>query len=316
MHPTLQDEIKRHFGSDALNQLEEDALEPMELLKRLEDTHNQLLQSEKMASIGSLAAGVAHEINNPIGFVASNLNSLRDYIEDLVKVVNAFSTAKGDPQLLAEAEEVAKEVDLTFLREDVVILLDECREGVGRVRRIVQDLRDFSHVDHGEWVISDLHQGLDSTLNIVNNEIKYTATVEKDYGLLPEIACIGSQLNQVFMNLLINAAHSIEKNGVITIRTRCDGDWISIAITDTGVGIDPDSLKRIFDPFFTTKPVGKGTGLGLSLSYGIVKRHGGRIEVQSKPKQGSTFTVWLPVRLEKPEVPAASLALQPGNSIG
>lgn len=306
MHPTLQNEFKRHFGSDALAHLEDEAFEPNKLIKRLEEAHNQLLQSEKMASIGSLAAGVAHEINNPIGFVASNLNSLREYIADLVKVVNAYSTAKGDPKLVAKAEAIAKEVDLAYLQEDVVILLDECREGVSRVRRIVQDLRDFSHVDHGEWVISDLHKGLDSTLNIVNNEIKYTATVRKDYGLLPEIACIGSQLNQVFMNLLINAAHAIERQGEIVIKTRCDGEWITIAISDTGTGIEPDKLKRIFDPFYTTKPVGKGTGLGLSLSYGIVKRHGGRIEVQSTLGVGSTFTVWLPVLFDKPESPDKS----------
>jgi len=248
-----------------------------------------------MASIGSLAAGVAHEINNPIGFVASNLGSLTSYLEDLFKVVESYAAELAVLAPNSRSAALAKELDLPYLKEDTSVLLNECMDGIGRVKRIVQDLKDFSHVDHGEWVVTNLHQGLDSTLNIVNNEIKYKAQVEKHYGQLPDIACIGSQLNQVFMNLLVNAAHAIQGQGKITVTTGVQGSEVFVKISDTGCGIAPDNLNRIFDPFFTTKPVGKGTGLGLSLSYGIVKRHGGRIVVDSEVGKGSTFTVWLPV---------------------
>jgi signal transduction histidine kinase len=169
-------------------------------------------------------------------------------------------------------------------------------EGLRRVRDIVQALKDFSHVDEAEWQVADLHHGLDSTLNIVSNEIKYKAQVVKEYGLLPEINCLASQLNQVFMNLLINAGHAIKEQGTIRIRTGAENGWVWVEIADTGVGIAPEHLNRIFEPFFTTKPVGTGTGLGLSLSYGIVNKHGGRIDVASELGRGTRFTVRLPVK--------------------
>jgi len=269
------------------------------LIHKLEEAHNQLLQSEKMASIGSLAAGVAHEINNPIGFVASNLGSLSSYLEDLFTVIDSYSQELTALKPNSQSAQLAKELDLTYLKDDTHILLGECMDGIQRVKRIVQDLKDFSHVDHGEWIVTNIHQGLDSTLNIVNNEIKYKATVEKRYGQIPDIVCIGSQLNQVFMNLLVNAAHAIVNQGKITVETGVVGQEVFVKISDTGSGIKPENLNRIFDPFFTTKPVGKGTGLGLSLSYGIVKRHNGRIAVESELGKGSTFTVWLPITHSK-----------------
>jgi two-component system, NtrC family, sensor kinase len=275
--------------------LRNEKTEQAELIKKLEEAHHQLLQSEKMASIGSLAAGVAHEINNPIGFVASNMGNLGTYVEDLFTIVDAYRGELLNYTATPKSDEIAKKLDLDFMRDDVKNLLIENKDGVDRVKRIVQDLKDFSHVDHGEWVISHLHQGLDSTLNIVNNEIKYKASVEKKYGDIPPINCIASQLNQVFMNLLVNAAHAIESSGKITIETGQQEEFIFVKISDTGTGIPKDNLVRIFDPFFTTKPVGKGTGLGLSLSYGIVKRHGGKITVDSTVGTGTTFTVWLPV---------------------
>lgn len=275
--------------------LRNEKAEQADLIKKLEEAHHQLLQSEKMASIGSLAAGVAHEINNPIGFVASNMGNLGTYVEDLFTIVDAYRSELLSYTATPKSDEIAKKLDLDFMRDDVKSLLIENKDGVDRVKRIVQDLKDFSHVDHGEWVVSNLHQGLDSTLNIVNNEIKYKASVEKKYGNIPPINCIASQLNQVFMNLLVNAAHAIEGSGKITIETGQQDEFILVKISDTGTGIPKDNLVRIFDPFFTTKPVGKGTGLGLSLSYGIVKRHGGKITVDSTVGQGTTFTVWLPV---------------------
>lgn len=267
--------------------------------RKLNQAQHQLLQAEKMASIGQLAAGVAHEINNPIGYVHSNLGSLGSYVTDIVQVLDAYaaveqSTDRG-PMLFDEVRQLREALDLDFLRQDVDALLAETLEGIGRVQKIVQDLKDFSRAgaeDDWQWV--DLHRGLDSTLNIVNNEIKYKAQVIKEYGELPEIECLPSQLNQVFLNLLVNAAQAIDERGLITVRTGADGDEVWVDIADTGCGIPPENLKRVFEPFFTTKPVGQGTGLGLSLSYGIVRKHGGTITVSSKPGLGTTFRTILP----------------------
>ncbi len=267
------------------------------LLKKMEEAQNQILQSEKMAAIGQLAAGVAHEINNPIGFVNSNLGTLKNYVERLFGLVDSYDqcvvkNAVQSPQLAA----AKREADLDFLREDVVALLGESRDGLDRVKKIVQDLKDFSHVDEAELQDADLNAGLDSTLNVVWNELKYKAEVVKEYGRLPPVRCIAGQINQVFMNLLINAAQAIDQHGTIIIRTATEGERVRIEVSDSGRGMPPEIRKRVFEPFFTTKPVGKGTGLGLSLSYDIVvKTHGGRFEVDSEPGKGSTFRIWLPV---------------------
>lgn len=268
------------------------------LIKQLEEAHNQLLQSEKLASIGQLAAGVAHEVNNPIGFVNSNLCTLKKYVADLLELNAAYEHLESElPATASEQIKALKaRIDLPFVREDMPALIAESIDGTTRVRRIVQDLRDFSRAGDSEWHTVDVHAGLESTLNVVWNEIKYKAEVERDYGELPQIECLPSQLNQVFLNLLVNAAQAIDERGVITLRTRCDDTYVSICVRDTGSGIPPELLDRIFDPFFTTKPVGKGTGLGLSVTYGIVEKHGGRIEVDSVPGQGSAFTIRLPIR--------------------
>lgn len=175
--------------------------------------------------------------------------------------------------------------------------MDESKDGITRVKHIVQNLKDFSHVDvSGEWHFDDLHKGINSTLNIANNEIKYKSEVVKEYGELPEVECLLPQLNQVFMNLLVNSAHAIEERGTITIRTGQQGEEVWVEIADTGKGIAPEHQKKIFDPFFTTKPIGKGTGLGLLLAYGIIQKHHGRIEMQSEVGKGTVFRVWLPIR--------------------
>ncbi|WP_267964125.1 nitric oxide-sensing protein NosP [Halomonas sp. MCCC 1A11057] len=283
---------------EALVALEREKEEQRVLIGKLEEAHNQLLQSEKLASIGQLAAGVAHEINNPIGFVNSNLNTLRRHINDLLRLIDAYEAV--EPSLTAEAAgQIAQlkiELELGYLREDVGALIAESIDGTSRVRRIVQDLRDFSRTGATDWQFADLHQGLESTLNVVANEIKYKATVVREYGQLPAVECVPAQLNQVFLNLLVNAAQAIEEHGTITLRTGCEGDQVWLTFADDGAGIPDELQSRIFDPFFTTKPVGQGTGLGLSLSYGIVQKHGGRIEVDSRPGEGTTFTLWLPVR--------------------
>lgn len=269
------------------------------LLKRVEDAQNQLLQSEKMAAIGQLAAGVAHEINNPIGFVNSNLGTLRDYTERLLQVISAYekcqSKVKDVP--MDEITAIRQESDLDFLREDVMSLLKESQDGLARVKKIVQDLKDFSHVDEAELQDADLNEGMESTLNVVWNELKYKAEVVRQYGQLPPVRCIPSQINQVLMNLLVNAAQAIENRGTITVRSGVADSDAWIEVEDTGKGMTPETQKRIFEPFYTTKPVGSGTGLGLSLSYDIIaKRHGGRFEVKSEPNHGSRFRVYLPVK--------------------
>jgi two-component system NtrC family sensor kinase len=285
-----QAEIELHKVSDA----------QQALITRLHEAKDQLLQAEKMASIGQLAAGIAHEINNPIGFVNSNMSSLQVYFRTLFGALDSceeiINQAPDNAVIAARLAEVRKAAEIDFLRADITELMKESIEGLGRVKDIVESLKDFSRVGDNNWVQADLHTGLASTINIATNEIKYKADIVKHYGELPQIACLPSQLNQVFMNLLVNAAHAIPNFGTITITTGCNGaDWVWVRICDTGVGIRPDILNRIFEPFFTTKPVGMGTGLGLSLSYGIVNKHGGRIEVRSEAGRGSCFTVHLPV---------------------
>lgn len=271
------------------------------LIDKLQDAHTQLLQSEKMASIGQLAAGVAHEINNPVGYINSNMGSLRHYVTDIFRLLEGYKKLKTvvpkDNSVHQELETLEQELDLEFLKEDMQSLLDESDEGIHRVKQIVNDLKDFSRLDSTERHWADLESGLDSTLNIVHNEIKYKAEVVKEYAGIPQIECIGSQLNQVFMNLMVNGAHAIEDRGTITLRTGTEGDdWVWVEITDTGKGIETEALSRIFDPFYTTKPVGKGTGLGLSLSYSIIERHGGQIEVKSEVGKGTCFKLRLPIK--------------------
>jgi len=288
------------------------------LIKKLEDAHNQLLHAEKMASIGQLAAGMAHEINNPIGFVNSNLITLGDYVSGLLELIGAFEAE--EPALSEPARQrlaaIKERVELKFLRDDFLPLLSESSQGINRVRQIVRDLADFARVDDVHWQRVDLRRGLDSTLNIVHNEVKYVAEVCKLYGAIPDVECLPSQLNQVFLNMLVNAAQAMKgKRGKITVSTgQVDAEHVFVDISDTGEGIAPENLKRIFDPFFTTRPVGKGTGLGLSLCYGIVTKHHGHIEVRSEPGAGSTFRIVLPVR--QPGRAASEPVSEPASESG
>jgi signal transduction histidine kinase len=265
---------------------------------KLKNAQSQLLQSEKMAAVGQLAAGVAHEINNPVGFVSSNLHTLKNYTEQLFLMEQADAKAVQaleplDPVRI-EVERAHKEAQIEYLRQDIADLLAESSDGLSRVRKIVADLKNFSHVDDGEWQDVDLNQGLESTLHVAWNELKYKAKVVRDFGDIPFVHCIPGQINQVFLNLLINAVHAIQESGVITLRTRHDGDFVTVEVEDTGSGIPAEIKERIFEPFFTTKPVGKGTGLGLSISWEIVQRHKGTITVQSEVGHGTLFQVKLP----------------------
>ncbi len=311
---TLQDVTERRLAEERLRQqqnhleelvavrtaelesansvLQSDRQELEQLLAKVEEAQQQLLQSEKMAAIGQLAAGVAHEINNPVGFVASNLSTLKTYVGNLMAVVEAYES--NEPSAIEAARQAA---DLAFLREDLPTLLAESQEGLGRVTKIVQNLKDFSHVDETEQQRANLNVAMESTLNVVWNELKYKAEVIRELGDIPEVDCVPAQINQVFMNLLVNAAQAIPQQGKITVRSGLENGHVWFEVEDTGTGMPDEVRRRIFEPFFTTKPVGKGTGLGLSISYDIiVKKHGGRIDVASEPGKGTRFRLWLPLR--------------------
>ena len=309
-----QMEVEIEERKHALVALELEKEEQRKLIQELEEAHIQLVQSEKLASIGQLAAGVAHEINNPIGYINSNLGTLKSYVDELLGLIDVYEKCQPllaqDPALAGEIEAKRNQAGLDYVREDIQTLIVESLEGSTRVRRIVQDLRDFSRVDSTDWQWADLHAGLESTLNMVWNELKYKADVAREFGSIPLVECIPAQLNQVFMNLLVNAAQAIEAHGTITLRSGHEGDDVWISIADTGQGIPPEVKEKIFDPFFTTKPIGNGTGLGLSISYGIIRRHSGRIEVESHLGRGTTFVIWLPVKRTREE--ASSEAAQ-GN---
>ena len=295
----LEEDIRRREADEAELQRRNDEL--TELNAQLSKAQEQLMQSEKLASIGQLAAGVAHEINNPIGYVFSNFETLGTYIGRMLAMFDSYRAAEasiGDAALRQSLQAQRTDSDFDFLVEDIPVLMAESREGITRVRKIVQDLKDFSRVDgHQDWQWANLHAGIDSTLNIVSNEVKYKADVIKEYGAIPDIECQPSHINQVIMNIVMNGVHAIVgQRGRIVIRTGCDDADVWIEIADNGTGIAPDIVSRIFDPFFTTKPIGSGTGLGLSLSYGIIQKHGGHIGVASTPGSGTTFRITLPIR--------------------
>ena len=299
-HIHLEDIVERRTSElEVANvKLEADREELEQLLSKVEEAQQQLLQSEKMAAIGQLAAGVAHEINNPVGFVNSNLGTLKTYVARLLNVINAYEN--GDPALVSTARQSA---DLEFLLEDLPSLLAESQEGLSRVTKIVQDLKDFSHVDQIAHQPADLNAAMESTLNVVWNEIKYKAEVIRQLGEIPLVDCVPAQINQVFMNLLVNAAQAIPQQGTIILRSGIENEHVWFEVEDTGQGMGEEVRRRVFDPFFTTKPVGQGTGLGLSISYDIVvKKHGGRMDVSSTPGQGSCFRLWLPLKFPSAEL--------------
>lgn len=309
----LEEEVeKRQKAQDDLEQLNENLEQRVqertaELDQRnaeiqqayddLKKVQAQLLQQDKMASVGQLAAGVAHEINNPMGYIISNLGSLGKYVEKMSAYLDA------DEKVLSGCDQATREMaakerqkyKIDHIRRDMPDLISESSDGAQRVRQIVQDLKSFSRMDSAEFAHADITEGLESTLSIAWNELKYKATVIKEYGQLPLVWCNMGQLNQVFLNLLVNAAHAITDHGEIRIATWEENGTVRISIRDTGSGIQPENLKRIFDPFYTTKEVGKGTGLGLAIAYDIVvNKHGGRIDVTSEVGVGTTFTIMLP----------------------
>jgi two-component system NtrC family sensor kinase len=283
---------------EAAEELTRKNLRLNETLAALKRSQAKVLHQEKMASIGQLAAGVAHEINNPIGFINSNLSTLGKYLSRLsgFLAIQSGCIAAGAPTEQVESVRQQQAIlKIDYIVKDLEDLVRESLEGAERVRSIVADLKSFSHVDESEYKQADLNECLRSTINIVWNEIKYKATLKKELGEIPRTRCYPQQMNQVFMNLLVNAAHAIEQQGVITVRSWEEDGYVCVTVADTGQGIPEANLNRIFEPFFTTKEVGKGTGLGLSITYDIVKKHNGEITVRSEPGKGTVFTVRIPV---------------------
>jgi len=261
----------------------------------IESAQRQLYQAEKLVSVGQLAAGVAHEINNPIGFIRSNLSTAQSYVEKFLSVADRVKTSGN--AALADAWKAA---DLDFVLKDLPLLLQESVDGADRVARIVSDLKKFSSVDQSEEEVVDLNDNIRSACNVAASQISSHADIKLELGALPLLRCKAAHLNQVFLNLLLNAAQAMKQRGEIRIRSGVENGRIVIRFSDTGSGIPADVLPRIFEPFFTTRDVGSGTGLGLTVSRDIIVAHGGSIEVRSKPGAGTTFTIFLPLQRENP----------------
>jgi two-component system, NtrC family, sensor kinase len=276
----------------------------LELARRkaeLERIQAQLVHNEKMASLGQLAAGVAHELNNPAGFILSNLAALPEYLHELRRILSSASVPSSCAPEAASPTGMSAPVDSERLLSDLESMAADSYSGAERIRDIVQNLRLFSRLDEADLNQVNLHEGIDSTIRLLSQYYGSPAiSLKREYGVVPPIECYAGQLNQVWMNLLVNAAQAIgESGGEVSINTSSDGERAFVRISDTGKGIEPEHLNRIFDPFFTTKPVGEGTGLGLSISHGIVLRHGGTLTVESSPGRGATFIVTLPLHISQ-----------------
>jgi two-component system NtrC family sensor kinase len=279
------------------NNLESQNIELANRKAQLERLQAQLVQTEKMASLGQLSAGVAHELNNPAGFVYGNMDLLQSYIAELVKLFDAYSKVPLPPEAAALVSSLKTEIGYERLMGDLNSIISDCREGAQRICDVVKNLRLFSRLDEAEFKTININEGIDSTIRLLSSYYSSSGIVlRRDYTELPPVNCYAGQLNQVWMNLLVNAAQAVGDQGEVNISSKLEGDSVVVAISDTGCGIPEDKLSKIFDPFFTTKPVGEGTGLGLSTSYGIVERHGGTIAVVTQVGKGTTFTVTIPIR--------------------
>ncbi|NOZ87693.1 MAG: response regulator [Deltaproteobacteria bacterium] len=299
---------------------EKDALQKAH--ERLKKNRVQILQQEKLATLGQIAAGVAHEINNPVGFILSNIETMFDYTEIFGKCYGLMkklckSVMSGDldsaRSVAAEIQRVHDQEDMDYVIEDIGQLLAESREGAHRVRAIVQNLKNFARAKDDESGPVDLNACIESTLKIVWNELKYKCNVVKNLGDIPLVQGFAGQLNQVFLNLLVNAAQAIEEKGEVRIETRLEEGTVKVAISDTGCGIPDEIVSRIFEPFFTTKEAGKGTGLGLAISNDIVRKHGGELKVESELGKGTTFTVEMPVPADEDTVAACTGPSEKGS---
>ncbi|WCN12747.1 HAMP domain-containing protein [Marinomonas mediterranea] len=298
LNSTLEMRVERRTA-----QLRDNIVKLEEMNEALKQTHAQLIQSEKMASIGTLAAGVAHEINNPVGYVMSNVRMLSEYIEfyrEAISKIRALDIHASESELIASIESMGSwfdEQDIEFIQSDTLDLVKDTVDGTERIRDIVSGLKEFSHSSPDTVMqFANLNEAIERTLKIAHNELKYKSKVVTKLKDIPVVECNVGQIQQVLLNLVINANHSIEENGLIQIQSGVLGSEVFVSVRDNGCGIPAEMKKKIFDPFFTTKEVGKGTGLGLSIVYGIMKDHKGRIDLESTPGKGTKFTLYFPVQ--------------------
>jgi two-component system NtrC family sensor kinase len=276
---------------------------------KLTSLQAQLMQSEKMASLGQLAGGVAHELNNPAGFIYSNMESLDKSAAGLTRLLSVYDRASLSPELTSQANAIKQEIRYEEVLPELSSIIADCQEGARRIRDIVMNLRTFSRHDEAEATQVDIHASIDSTIRILSQYYNSDhIALKREYAPLPVINCFAGQLNQVWMNLLMNAAQAIGGGpGEVRIETGVNDKMVFVKISDTGSGIKPEDLEKIFEPFFTTKPVGVGTGLGLSISYGIITNHGGTITVASTPGKGTTFTTLIPLAARPRPIAALQL---------
>ncbi len=295
-------DISERIAAENLLRKNRDKLQQANI--QLKEHKDRIVQSEKLASIGQLAAGVAHEINNPVGYVTSNLGTISEYIDTMKTVIHLYQKMSSldtkeverKETFLKAIQEIEEDEDLGFIFEDIENVMSESMEGVHRVAEIVQNLKSFAREDSNERGLHNINDGIDAMIKMVWNELKYHCEIIRDFGRIPVLKCHKGQINQVIMNMLVNASHAMpESGGTITVRTRVKDEKLEILIADNGNGIADDVLPRIFDPFYTTKDVGKGTGLGLSISHGIILDHCGTIEVESEMGKGTTFRIYLPL---------------------
>ena len=282
------------------NELEKQKSEINNTLKELKQAQTQLVQSEKMASLGQVTAGVAHELNNPLNFITTSIKPLQRNMDDLLTLLSKFDAIIEEKNLsneFSEVEEIKQELEYTFLIKETNDLLKGINEGASRSEHIVKDLRTFSRLDENEFKRVNIHEGIDSTLLLLGNKFKDRITIHKNYGKIQHVECLPGKLNQVFMNILTNAILAIEDKGDIFIETGSLDDKAKIYIKDNGNGMSREIREHIFEPFFTTRAVGKGTGLGLSISHSIIEEHHGTIEVNSAPGEGSEFIITLPFQM-------------------
>ena len=299
----LADDIETWLASD-FERLQVAHRELQSTHEALKSTQSRLVQTEKMASLGQLVAGVSYEINTPLSFVSNNVAVLERDLNDLLDLIELYRQGEADlgkaqPDLVEKIQELCQRIDLNYCLSNLPRLIERTREGLRRIERIVQELRLFARVDEGDWNEVDLNPGIESAINITKGYArKKGVRIVMDLGALPTIRCRAARIHQVIVNLLTNAIDACAaETGVVTVHTETEPEamGVRIDVQDNGCGIDAANLERIFDPFFTTKPVGQGTGLGLSISYGIIEEHGGRIEVQSNPGEGARFTIHLPI---------------------
>lgn len=282
-------ELRERFQEEVLRGLEKDRI---------------LFQQEKIASVGLLAAGVAHEINNPIGYILSNLRSLADYLENITQYLAVMDVVLDQfcpDEQRAHLKELRHKLDIDFICSDIMSLVHESSDGAHRIKQIVMDLKDFAQIDDAQVKENDLNQCIRRTLNVIKHELRLVTHIHMKLGEIPLVQCNAQQINQLLSSLLLNAAQAIEGEGTITIKTWQEQQSILLSVTDTGSGIAPEIIKRIFEPFFTTKPVGNGIGLGLTVAYDIVRKHEGELRLESEPGKGSTFTVCLPLQRHEGE---------------